>query len=677
MVYKYPMHNISVSGFLNSVYQRFSTLPGITVVLFTFCLVSFGSAQPTKWVGTWSTAQQLVEPGNNPPSPGLSNNTLRQIVRVSIGGDSLRLKISNEFSTSPVTLNEVHIAVSAGGDTIDPGTEMVLHFNGESGAIIGAGSAITSDPFEFALQPRTNVAITIYFGSTSATVTGHPGSRTTSYLLTGNQVSSVDFSGAVRTDHWYMINTIDVIAPDSAAAVVILGNSITDGRGSGTNKQNRWPDELARRLQENPTTQQVAVLNQGIGGNCVLGSCLGPSALSRFNRDVIQQSSARWLIILEGVNDIGYGAPGVANNLIDAYTQMIYNAHANGIFVYGATILPFGTSSYYSVAHEAERQTVNEWIRNGGLFDAVIDLDQAMQDPDNPLNLIPEGDTGDGLHPNETGHRLMAEAVDLNLFVGGDSIPQPAEGQTIYYEPECATVGGNWNINEDAGASGGYYVTVRPDIESVGEAPSTSDDHIYINFSAERDSTYYLFARLNCPTYDDDSFWIKMDNGSFDMKNGLVTSGWAWVSLGSYVLSAGEHTLTIAYRENGAKMDKISISNNIYAPAGMGEEAENICDLTGMGNLMEVGDSYILGQSYPNPFNPTTLIKYYLPESSKVNLEVLDITGRTVDLLINNIESRGEHSVTFDGTGLSSGVYFYRLITSTGFIQSKKMLLLK
>jgi lysophospholipase L1-like esterase len=428
---KSTIHKISVHRLFQSLHHLFCASLVLTIVLFTSSFFAFGYSQPTggisttaqKWVGTWSTAPQLVEPGNNPPSPGLSNNTLRQIVRVSLGGDSLRMRFSNEFSTSPATMNSVHIAVSMGGGTIDSSTDKVLNFNGKPEITIEPGTAVTSDPFQFAVQPRTNAAITIYFGSTSPDVTGHPGSRTTSYLLAGNEVSKVDFSNAVQTDHWYIINGIDVLAPDSAAAVAVIGNSITDGRGSGTNKQNRWPDELARRLQENTETKQVAVLNQGIGGNCVLRACLGPSAVSRFKRDVLDQYGVKWLIILEGINDIGQaigtqGSAKVAQDLIAAYEQMIDSAHAKGILVYGVTLLPFGGSSYYTVDHENARQTVNDWIRNSGRFDSVIDLDKALRDPANPLQLLPGADTGDHLHPNETGHRMMAESVDLTLFLG-------------------------------------------------------------------------------------------------------------------------------------------------------------------------------------------------------------------------------------------------------------------
>jgi len=422
------MHNISASRrfpyFPNSLF----VLTALAILLLTFMFVacddseSKGISNPDEvWIGTWSTAPQLVEPNNMPPAPGLSHNTLRQIVRVSLGGDSLRLRFSNEFSESPVTMNAVYVALSVGDGAIDTTTDKEVKFNGKPEVTIEPGATVASDPFHFELKPRSDLAITIYFGDTSPDITGHPGSRTTSYLLPGNEVSAVDFSGAARTDHWYIINGIDVMAVESAAAVVIVGNSITDGRGSGTNKQNRWPDELARRLQENADTRLVAVLNQGIGGNCVLRDCLGPSALRRFDRDVIGATRVRWLIIFEGINDIGQtqgpdDADQVADDLIAAYEQMIDNVHAVGIRVFGATLLPFGGSFYDSPEHEAARTKVNEWIRSSGRFDAVIDLDAALCDPENPKRLLPEADTGDHLHPNETGHRMIAEAIDVSLF---------------------------------------------------------------------------------------------------------------------------------------------------------------------------------------------------------------------------------------------------------------------
>ncbi len=372
------------------------------------------------WVGTWSTAPQLVETGNMPPSPGLTNNSLRQVVRVSIGGKSLRIKFSNEFSTNPVTMNAAQIAVSNGGSTIDASTIQKLKFNGNESVRMNPGVSITSDPISFNLNPRMDVSITIHFGETSATVTGHPGSRTTSYMLTGDQTSSVDFSGSVNTDHWYIINGIDVKAPKTTAAVAIIGNSITDGRGSETNKQNRWPDILSERLLKNAGTQNVGVLNMGIGGNCVLKNCLGPSAISRFERDILNQQRVRWAIIFEGVNDIGGvksadDATSIANGLIAAYSQMIKSAHAKKIRVYGATIMPFKGNSYFNTNSELCRNQVNGWIRKSGNFDAVIDFDQVMRDSQDTLKL-PSSFQNDGLHPDVAGHKMMGDAIDLNLF---------------------------------------------------------------------------------------------------------------------------------------------------------------------------------------------------------------------------------------------------------------------
>lgn len=380
------------------------------------------ASQPKSvWVGTWGTAPQLVEPHNMPPEPGLTNNSIRQIVRVSIGGDSIRLRFNNEFSKSPVTMKAVQVAVSVDSSVINTNTIKELKFNGSTEVTIQPGTAITSDALAFDLKPRMDVAITIHFGETAPDVTGHPGSRTTSYIYEDNRISEAHFNEAVKTDHWYIINGIDVKAPEEAKAIVVLGNSITDGRGSGTNKQNRWPDILSERLLENPATSQIGVLNMGIGGNAVLKGGLGPTALERFERDVLNQHGVKWLIILEGVNDLGgtrnaEAANAVGDGLIAAYTTMIEQAHAQNIVVYGATILPIDRSFYYKDFREPVRQKVNDWIRNSGKFDAVIDFDKAMSDPENPSVILPNAHDGDFLHPNELGYELMGKAVDLKLF---------------------------------------------------------------------------------------------------------------------------------------------------------------------------------------------------------------------------------------------------------------------
>jgi hypothetical protein len=251
------------------------------------------------------------------------------------------------------------------------------------------------------------------------------------------------------------------------------------------------------------------------------------------------------------------------------------------------------------------------------------------------------------------------------------------ESQIIYFEPECATIGGNWNIIDDAGASGGRYVTVRPDIESVSAAPANSNDHIYITFTANKDTTYYLFGRMDNPTPDDDSYWVKMDNGSFTMANGLGTSGWQWGRITSYMLTAGEHTLTIAYRENGARLDKICISSYAYPPEGLGEEAENICasgTSAVQANLAETIDGYYLGQNYPNPFNNKTSISFEIPNGTYVSLKVYNMLGIEITEITGKEYSPGEHTVEFDSKDLSKGIYFYTIMTDR-FSANQKMLI--
>lgn len=252
------------------------------------------------------------------------------------------------------------------------------------------------------------------------------------------------------------------------------------------------------------------------------------------------------------------------------------------------------------------------------------------------------------------------------------------ESQTVTFEPECAVIGENWDIHEDADASGGYYVTVRPDIESTASAPTGSADHITVTFTAEKDTTYYVFGRADNPTPDDDSFWVKMDDGAFAMVNGLGTNGWEWVRLASYVLAAGEHTLTIAYRENGAKLDKISISDYAFAPEDRGEDAANVCDptATGVEDARTVPNDYALEQNYPNPFNPSTTIRYDLPEAAFVRVVVYDTLGREVQRLVDGLQLVGTHEVTFEAAGLPSGVYVYRLETDS-FSRTRPMVLMK
>ncbi len=392
-------------------------------ILLGFFVLVVGRAEPAEvgphWVGTWGTAPQLTEPRNLPPPPGLTSNTLRQVVHVSIGGKKMRVRFSNTFGNGPMSMATVRVAVSAGGSAIKTETGSALTFSGQPSVTIPAGETIFSDALDFDLAPLSEVAVTIYFNETPGDVTGHPGSRTTSFLKAGDVVSAAELPAAARTPHWYVLTGIDVLAENSAAAVVTLGDSITDGRGSETDKNNRWPDDLANRLQAGSATQEVAVLNEGIGGNCVLRGGLGPAAAARFARDVLGQASVRWLILLEGVNDIGGSRrtnSTVAEDLIAAYQKFIEQAHAKKIRVFGGTITPFGNSFYDNPSHETTRRTVNAWIRSGGKFDAVLDFDAAVRDPQNPSKLLPAADSGDHLHPNVNGYQMMADCVDLKLF---------------------------------------------------------------------------------------------------------------------------------------------------------------------------------------------------------------------------------------------------------------------
>ena len=402
--------------------HSFSVILVLSILLFPSNVFGAKKSQSSKgWVGTWSTAPYFVDANNNAPAPGLKNNSFRQIVRVSIGGDVLRFHFTNLFCKNAVTLKSVGIAVSKGGNSIDATTNKILKFNGKEEVTMDANRDTVSDPVSFYLEPGMKLAITICFAEAGPEIGGHAASRTTSYLLSGNQSVTADFSHAITTDHWFVISGIDVIAPKSTAAIAILGNSIVDGRGSGTSKFNRWSDVLSERLLKNPATSHRGVLNLGIGGNCVVRGGQGQPAVIRFDRDILSQNNVKWLIISEGINDIGgirdsIAAPKVARDLIAAYSSMIDKAHAKGLKVYGATILPFAKSFYDKGFRQTVRDTVNQWIRTSRRFDAVIDFDKVMTDPNNSKTMLPDLQSGDFLHPNEAGYKQMGEAIDMKLF---------------------------------------------------------------------------------------------------------------------------------------------------------------------------------------------------------------------------------------------------------------------
>lgn len=394
------------------------------------------SVQGEGWLHTWVASPRPAEPHELPPAPFtrdgclLATTTLRQTVRTSIGGPRLRLRLSNAFGDTPLPITAASVALPrdgrAGVAAIEPGSARPVTFCGRPSVVVPAGAQMVSDPLDLEVPPRANLTVTLYLaeGLRSSSLTAHPGSRTTSYLATGNHVAADDLPGATAIDHWYLLGGLEVPAP-SGAAVVLLGDSLTDGRGSTTNANDRWSDLFLARLQAHGPTRGIAVLNQGSGGNRVLNDGLGPSVLARLDRDVLAVAGVRWLVVLAGVNDIGTAEASpsaqkqVADDLIAAYEQIVLRAHPHGIRVYGGTLLPFGGNTEYDDPHghrEAARQAVNRWIRTGGRFDAVIDFDRATRDPAEPRRLLPAYDVDDHLHLNPAGYRALADAVPLALF---------------------------------------------------------------------------------------------------------------------------------------------------------------------------------------------------------------------------------------------------------------------
>jgi lysophospholipase L1-like esterase len=385
----------------------------------------------SSWVHTWTAMPQLTEPGNLPPAPFtgtdavLADTTLRQTLHTSIGGKRLRVRFSNAFGTTDLPITSAAVAVPldgrAGVSAVAAGTSRALTFGGQTSVVVPAGAQIVSDPVPITVAARSNLTVSAYLagGQAGLNLTGHPGSRTTSWLVNGDQVEKPELSGAVPVDHWYLISGLEVTASD-AAGVVIVGDSLTDGRGSTTNGNDRWPNQLAARLGD----PRLAVLNQAAGGNRVLHDGLGPNVLARFDRDVLGVSGAAWVLIFEGVNDIGTAAATedaqrqVITALTGAYRQIVARAHAQDLRAYGATITPFGGNTGYDDPgglRERARVAVNGVIR-GGIFDAYVDFAAAVADPASPSRLNPLYDVGDHLHLNPAGYAALAAAVPRRLF---------------------------------------------------------------------------------------------------------------------------------------------------------------------------------------------------------------------------------------------------------------------
>jgi lysophospholipase L1-like esterase len=366
------------------------------------------------------------------PASATQNTTLRQLVRMTLGGSRVRLRISNVFGRSPLTISGVHVAraVSKDSSRIDPASDRSVTFAGSRTVTIPAGAEYVSDPVALPVPALTTLAVSVHLADVPKLETSHPGSRATSYFVPGDRLSAPELGGAATTDRWYFISGVDVEAARPLAAIAVLGDSITDGHGVALNSDTRWPDYLANRLQSSPATHSLGVLNAGIGGNRMLEDGLGPNAVARFDRDALARDGVKYLIILEGVNDLGVltrDAPAspeahrtLVHRMLAAYAQIIARAHDRGIKVIAGTIMPFAASGYYHppAPTEADRAIVNAWLRAPGHADAVIDFDGIMRDPAHPERLRPDVDSGDGLHPSAAGYRLMGYSIPLSLFTG-------------------------------------------------------------------------------------------------------------------------------------------------------------------------------------------------------------------------------------------------------------------
>ena len=377
------------------------------------------------WIAAWTTASIPVDAAKD--DTPLAGATLRQVVRITSGGSALRLRLGNHFGAEALVLRGVRVALAGPGGAIEPGSSRVVRFNGSNAASVPVGARLLSDPIELPLAAGAEVAISLWFEKLPGRLTAHPGSRTTSYLQAGDALDAVELPAAKTFARWYFIDGIEVLSR-ATGAIAILGDSITDGYGCKPDSNTRWPDFLARRLQASAAPDSWAVLNLGIGGNRLLRDGLGPNALARLERDVLAQPGVRWLVVFEGINDIGTRLEArkqqqpfaSAAEIIAALDQIAVRAQAHGIRVIGGTITPYaGANFYWSEDGEADRQAVNRWIRGSGRFDAVMDFDAVLRDASDPSRLDPRYDSGDHLHPSAAGYEALANAVPLDLFKSG------------------------------------------------------------------------------------------------------------------------------------------------------------------------------------------------------------------------------------------------------------------
>lgn len=386
------------------------------------------------WVGTWAASPQMPPEDAtavNSADAGFHNQTVRMIVRVSIGGEELRVRLSNAFGSAAVTIGDAHVAIAGDGAAIVPGTDRALTFSGHESFTIPPGATVLSDPVRLHVPALASLSVSVFVPDSTGPATWHALGRGTTYISGPSDLcASADLPNAKTATSWYWLSGVEVLANARAAAIVTLGDSITDGAAATLNANHRWPDVLATQLaaRGDAAASPLAVLNEGISGNRLLHDVAGPSALARFDRDVLSQDGVRYLIVLEGINDIGWphmpvgiaaSLPGnkyksdavTADEIISALRQVVERAHTHGIRVFGGTLTPFGGAFYETPDGEAERETVNQWIRTSGVFDGVIDFDKITRDPKQPQRFLPAYDSGDHLHPGDTGYDAMGRAA--------------------------------------------------------------------------------------------------------------------------------------------------------------------------------------------------------------------------------------------------------------------------
>ena len=395
------------------------------------------------WVSTWATAQQISAdppppawarpPADRPipPSPvlpvpdALKNQTVRMVARVSIGGRKIRVQLSNAQGRRPLQVGAAHIARYRQDSTIDRHADYVLTFGGQQQLTLPPGAIVASDPVDMAVDPLTELAVSLYIPEDSGPVTLHPLGLRTTYIAEGDVTGNESLNGAGQNRSYFWLSSIDVLASGESAAIVAFGDSITDGFSTTPGAEQAWPALLAKRFLDQKRSPPRAVLNLGISGNRVLRDGAGASALARFDRDVLSRPGVRWVVLLEGINDVSVSSiPGVAESerirsqdLIAGLGLLVEKAHLHGISVMGATILPWEGVWTFSEEGETTRQAVNQWIRTSGAFDAVVDLDAITRDSAHPKRLLPQFDSGDHVHPNDAGNRAMADAVDIRKLI--------------------------------------------------------------------------------------------------------------------------------------------------------------------------------------------------------------------------------------------------------------------